>query len=216
VVPKIVDHDQRREEIVAAVWRVIARDGIANTTMRQIAMEAGYSNGVLAHYFSNKEDLMASALLMAHRGVRERTDRRIGRRRGLDALRTLMVEALPLTKQGLIEAKIEASFWGEALGSRSLRRLQNREVDGFRERMRARLAEAETDGELADGIDLDLVAHECLVLVDGLSIQAVMYPAQASRDEQLGLLDALLSRIARTSVTPEAGGGHLAAGAPGR
>ena len=46
VVPKIVDWDARRDEILDATWRVIARDGLVNTTVRAIAREAGCSQGV--------------------------------------------------------------------------------------------------------------------------------------------------------------------------
>jgi len=46
--PKVVDWDARRDEVLAATWRVIARHGLAGTTVRKIAREAGYSAGVLA------------------------------------------------------------------------------------------------------------------------------------------------------------------------
>ncbi len=35
--PKEVDHDARREELLEAVWQVIARDGIDRATIRVIA-----------------------------------------------------------------------------------------------------------------------------------------------------------------------------------
>ena len=38
--PKIVDWDERRDEILSATWRVIARDGIDGATIRAIAKEA--------------------------------------------------------------------------------------------------------------------------------------------------------------------------------
>ena len=44
-VPKIVDHEHRRQELVEAVWRVIGRVGIDGVTIREIAVESGYSTG---------------------------------------------------------------------------------------------------------------------------------------------------------------------------
>ena len=38
--PKIVDWDAQRDEILSATWRVIARDGITGATIRAIAREA--------------------------------------------------------------------------------------------------------------------------------------------------------------------------------
>lgn len=194
-VPKIVDHAARRKEIVAATWRVIARDGLAGTTIREIAREAGYSNGVLAHYFADRDEILASALVMAHQGVRERTDIRIRGLRGLTALRLLLIESLPLHDQGLLEAKIEVSFWGDAVGNSKLMKIQNQEVDTFLDRIRALVAQAVEDGDLDDQADVDAVVRDCHILVDGLSVQAVMYPARTTPEVQVERLDALLDRI---------------------
>ena len=67
--PKIVDWDARRDEILSATWRVIARDGISGATIRAIAREANCSRGILAHYFDDKADILGSALVMSHRRV---------------------------------------------------------------------------------------------------------------------------------------------------
>ena len=78
--PKIVDWDARRDEILSATWRVIARDGIARATIRSIAREAGCSRGILAHYFDDKADILGSALVMSHRRVVARMEARSARR----------------------------------------------------------------------------------------------------------------------------------------
>lgn len=53
--PKIIDHNQRREEIAKQVNFLISEKGIENTTVRAICRRAGFSSGVLAHYFENRE-----------------------------------------------------------------------------------------------------------------------------------------------------------------
>ena len=83
--PKIVDWDARRDEILSATWRVIARDGIARATIRAIAREAGCSRGILAHYFDDKADILGSALVMSRCRNVERA-RAIGSYRFLSAL----------------------------------------------------------------------------------------------------------------------------------
>src|SRR6266481_4824436 len=143
--PKIVDWDARRDEILSATWRVIARDGIAEATIRAIAREAGCSRGILAHYFDDKADILGSALLMSHRRVVARMEAGAA---GLAGLRVIMIEALPLDSQRDLEAQIEISFWGRALGNPALRELQHAEFDRFAERLRGHLAEAEKAGEL--------------------------------------------------------------------
>ncbi|MEU3342976.1 TetR/AcrR family transcriptional regulator [Streptomyces sp. NPDC006668] len=195
--PKVVDHDERRAEIIRATWRVIAREGIANATMRQIAKEAGYSYGVLAHYFSDKADIMASAMVASHRNVIRRTDARDEGTSGLPALRIFMLECLPLDEQRVLEAKVEVSFWGQAVGNAELVKIQNAEVDGLLQMIRQRLAEAEQEGQLRPGLDIDLAVHSCLALIDSLSLRAVLYPARTTNDDQIAMLDALFALIAR-------------------
>jgi AcrR family transcriptional regulator len=197
-VPKIVDHEARRLEIVMATWRVIAVGGLAGTTIREIAREAGCSNGVLAHYFTDRDDILASAMVMAHRGVRDRTDVLIEHMGGLEALRVLMLESLPLDEQRVLEARIEACFWGEAVGNESLMQLQNREVDSFCARVRALLVQARDADQLQPAVDIDGVVDECLMLMDGLSIQAVLNPRRTPPARQTEHLDALLARIRST------------------
>ncbi len=197
--PKIVDHDERRAEIIEATWRVIARDGMANTTTRQIAREAGCSFGVLAHYFSGKDALLASALIASHANVRGRTDVLNQGRSGLPALRTLMLESLPLDEKRIVEAKIEVSFWGFAIGNPALIKIQNSEVDGLWERIHRRLREARDQGELRAGTDIDQATDSCLALIDGLSLRATMYPQRTTKGIQLALLDALFELIGAPS-----------------
>jgi AcrR family transcriptional regulator len=81
--PKIVDWDARRDEILSATWRVIARDGIARATIRAIAREADCSRGILAHYFDDKADILGSALLLSHRRVVARMEARAAGLTGL-------------------------------------------------------------------------------------------------------------------------------------
>ena len=190
--PKLVNWDERRDEILAATWRVIARDGIAKATVRAIAREAHCSAGILAHYFDDKADILGSALMLSHRRVAARMEARAAGRTGLDALRVVMLEALPLDEERDLEAQIEISFWGRALGNLELGAVQNAEFDRFARRLRAHLAEARELGELRDGVDIDLAAHQLLVLIDGLSAQRVLYAARVTAARQRQMLGALL------------------------
>ena len=114
---------------------------------------------------------------------------------GLAALRVIMLEALPLDSERDLEAQIEISFWGRALGNPALRQLQHTEFDRFTGRLRGHLVEAEKDGELREGVDIALAAHQLLVLIDGLSAERVLYPDRVTPDRQQEMLDDLLGRL---------------------
>jgi AcrR family transcriptional regulator len=204
--PKIVDWDARRDEILLATWRVIAREGIARATITAIAREANCSRGILAHYFDDKADILGSALVMSHRRVAARMDTRARGLTGLAALRVVMLEALPLDERRDLEAQIEISFWGRALGTAALRDLQHSEFNHLWARLRRHLTEAAGLGQLRQPVDLDLATHQLVVLIDGLSAERVLYPDRVPAGRQVDMLDHLLDGL-RTA----AGGEHAAA-----
>lgn len=194
--PRNVDHDERRSEIIWAAWRVMAADGIAAATTRGIADEAGYSYGVLAHYFADKTEILGCALVAGHGRIDARADVRNEGKRGLAALRTLLLEHLPLDEQRTQEALVEVGFWGKSADNQELTKIVNAETDRLWDRVTARLTEAADDGELPAGADLDLAANACVALIESLTLRVVLYPARADPDDQLALLDALLAGLA--------------------
>lgn len=68
--PKVVDHDQYRKELLSKCFDLFAEKGYAAITMRQIAQELGVSTGTLYHYFPSKDALFEQLL-------EENTDRDI-------------------------------------------------------------------------------------------------------------------------------------------
>src|SRR5215475_2288988 len=109
--PKKVDHDARREELVLAAWRVIAARGIDEVTIREIAREAGYSSGVLAHYFENKDDLLVHAFRLSHEEINRRYEAELETSDRGEALRAILMDNLPLEERRDLETRIVMSFW---------------------------------------------------------------------------------------------------------
>lgn len=55
--PKIVDHELYRQELLSKCFDIFAQKGYRSVTMRQIAQELGVSTGTLYHYFPSKKEL---------------------------------------------------------------------------------------------------------------------------------------------------------------
>ncbi|MDM3845247.1 MAG: TetR/AcrR family transcriptional regulator [Aphanizomenon gracile PMC649.10] len=55
--PKIVDHEQYRKELLSQCFDLFAAKGYAAITMRQISAGLKVSTGTLYHYFPNKQAL---------------------------------------------------------------------------------------------------------------------------------------------------------------
>lgn len=60
--PRVVDHDERREEILARCVDLFASHGYAALPMRRIAAELGVSTGTLYHYFESKTALFRAMM----------------------------------------------------------------------------------------------------------------------------------------------------------
>lgn len=55
--PKIVDHELYRKQLLNQCFEIFAEKGYSSVTMREIASEIGVSTGTLYHYFPSKESL---------------------------------------------------------------------------------------------------------------------------------------------------------------
>src|ERR1700722_16047666 len=70
--PKVVDHQQRRDEIALVACRVVADYGFEQATIVRIAREAGYTTGMVAHYFDTKQDIIIAALRLILKRIEAR------------------------------------------------------------------------------------------------------------------------------------------------
>ena len=55
--PKIIDHDSYRKELLSKCFDIFAAKGYATLTMRELATELKVSTGTLYHYWSGKEEI---------------------------------------------------------------------------------------------------------------------------------------------------------------
>lgn len=193
--PRVVDHDQRRDEIVAAAARVIAREGMDAATVRRIAVEAGYSSGVLDHYFHGKDDILLSALQGSHERIRQRVVTAMDGRSGLAALRVLLADNLPLDEQRRDETRLEMQFWARSTADESLAAVQRTVAAELHRAVQRRIQEALAAGELMTAVEPRGAADRLLTWVDGLSVHAVLYPEAYPAARQLEMLDAELATI---------------------
>ncbi|MEO5319357.1 TetR/AcrR family transcriptional regulator [Arthrobacter sp. CC3] len=186
--PKIVDHDERRLELVDATWRIIARLGIEGATMREIALEAGFANGALKPYFPTKDTL----LTFAFRHVFNRTNERIREvtagKAGIEALRAFCVEVLPLDAERINEARIVVPFWQKAINDPEKAAIHRESMDQWHAAILGHLAEARTQGDVGAAVDDSAVAGHLLNMLLGAQIAAALAP---DNEADLGLGDQL-------------------------
>ncbi|PRB42121.1 TetR family transcriptional regulator [Arthrobacter sp. MYb23] len=194
--PKIVDHDQRRLELVDATWRIIARLGMEGATMREIAEEAGFANGALKPYFPTKDLLLTSAF--GH--VFNRTNQRIATMTeglsGIAALRAFCAEVLPLDEERVNEARIVIPFWQKALNDAHMAALHSKSMRQWHSTLATHCAAARAAGEIKAPIGDAAVADHLLNMMLGAQIVVALSPAEHFSQDLAGQLDHYLALLA--------------------
>ncbi|MFF9511404.1 TetR/AcrR family transcriptional regulator [Streptomyces sp. NPDC014724] len=164
--PKQVDHQERREVIARALWRVVEQRGAVHLTMREVAQEAGISLGQLQHYFASREAMLSFAMDFAS----EQTSLRVGR--GLqelgerphprDVFRVMLMETLPLHPDARATSRMSAAYVLEALHDENIHaRARDGLIQG-RDLVERLVRQAITDGYIHP--DRDPVAETDLLL----------------------------------------------------
>jgi AcrR family transcriptional regulator len=175
-VPKIVDHDERRLELVDATWRIIARQGLEGATMREIAMEAGYANGALKPYFPTKDTLLEFAFGHVFNQTNQRIAAVTGDKSGIEALRAFCLQVLPLDEERINEARIVIPFWQKAVNDPEKAEIHQRSMDEWVASIRRYLAEARDSGDVRAAVDDAVLARQLLNMLLGAQIEAALAP----------------------------------------
>ncbi|MGC7101269.1 TetR/AcrR family transcriptional regulator [Amycolatopsis lurida] len=193
--PKLVDHDVRRREIIEATWELIAEQGIDNVSLRDIAKAASYATpGVLNHYFGSKDRLLAAAYQL----VCDRTDERIAQvtagRSGLDALERMCGEIVPAGPLTRIEARVALSFWQRAQHEEVLRTIGRTALASWKQQIADHLEAAAASGEIRP-VDAPVVADQLIAFMMGLHVTAMLDGDQLPGERQRQLVAAQLDAL---------------------
>ena len=193
--PKIVDHEARRRDFIAAAYQTIMEEGLANTTVRAVAKKAGYTTGALVHYFADKEELIREALDYFGREVRGRMQSAHRQQTGRAALRETVLESLPTDKRSASSWRVWLALWYHSESSTDMRTEERRRYREWIGRLARMIDESKSLGELPASIDARAEARTLVALVDGLGVQFLMSSARMSAAEMTSVVDRHLDRL---------------------
>jgi len=191
--PKLVDHAQRRDEIALVACQAIARRGFARATVAHIARTAGYTTGMVAHYFESKQQIILAALRL----ILRRMELRLTQRPGATShdLLSVLSEALPIDAQRRTECAFWLAFWGQLPADPELKRLNawiHREYRRLFERcLREHWPES---ARWPARLRAD-VSRSIITFVNGITASAVSSPRDWPASEQVGQLRMHLVRL---------------------
>src|ERR1700675_3908375 len=172
--PKIVDHAQRRDEIAHVACQGVAHYGFGQATVARIARAAGYTTGMVAHYYESKQDIILAALRLILQRIEERLTRE--RASGEANLLQVLSEALAVDAQRFTECAFWMAFWGQVSADKKLKRLNewvHREYLRLYERC---FAEHWPEWQRWPATVRDQVLRSLVTSINGLTAGAVTSP----------------------------------------
>ena len=193
--PKVGVGPVRREQIVRATVRCLAREGYTRLTMKKVAREAGVSQGILHYYFADKRAMLTATLTAVSRDL----DRRVAAAQSRTTrdpaarLRALVRACLEVAVRRPEFWVVFLEFWGEMVHDRRLRAV-NAEVYARTRRLIARLIGEGVRAGRFRAVDPGRAAAVVLGLIDGVSLQLTFDPRAFGVAEAARLCDEALAR----------------------
>ncbi len=185
--PIIVDHEERRLQLARAAMQEISENGLEHLKLADVAHRAGWTNGVLTHYFKNKDELLRETLRITLDEVMREALVDIDDRE--HSLFEAVRRWLPCFPGRMTGWKAWVAFVGNGQFSPSDRATHEEYYNRVTDRLAKRL----------EGDDLGLDAQEAadllLAFMDGLSTRVVMEPDQWPRDRQESLLATFIQML---------------------
>ncbi|MFD7021871.1 TetR/AcrR family transcriptional regulator [Promicromonospora sukumoe] len=185
--PRVVDHEERRWEIVFALWLVIAQQGIEGVSLRHVAAEAGVSMGRIQHYFGTKDALVlagCTALVdRAYGGYQETADAAPRER-----LLHVMSQQIPRDDAGRVGVSVWYAYVAKSINDAAVRQVLAEARRGAEDEC-VRLIVADRDVSAEAALT---PARRLLALADGLTLRVLVRDLEAG--EALGMLEAEVGR----------------------
>jgi AcrR family transcriptional regulator len=201
VVPKRVDHEERRRQIADALLRTAAARGLHATGMREVAAEAGVSLRLVQYYFGTKEELLLFGMqhlaarfgegaMTRIRRIKETGDQASPR----DVIAAILAEALPADDERRTFAVLNAAYFAlaltdPALATAPLVKNTNAVIDVIDAQLRAAQARGDTPAHL----DPDAEALSLLAMSAGLANSVL--GGLSSAEQAQAVIDYHLDRL---------------------
>jgi TetR/AcrR family transcriptional regulator, transcriptional repressor of aconitase len=191
--PKISDEKRnaRREQILAGARRCFAEHGYEGATVARLEAEIGLSRGAIFNYFSSKEDLFVELAVQDSARMSE-----VWVNEGLEAILRAILELDPAWLNVNLElirrVRTDLPF---------RERIEQRQ-QAFMPVNRARIEEAQRDGELRSDLEPRQIGQFVNLVLNGLALQRASGEEPPPMDLMLGLLEDAIGGSARPGTRP--------------
>ena len=201
--PRFVDPEQRKNDILDATVEAIAEGGFPHLTVRSLAKRLGGSSTLVTHYFANREELLSALADRVLKDAAEKSAELLEISDPDDRLRAVLEWFLPNTPESLKIERVRIVLVAHKATEPVVADMSARMEPGMRGLMRQALA------EFVDPEDLEGMVDLLRAWTSGVVLSAVEHPEIWTPERQMQALDRFVSSLslplaARPSAAPSA------------
>ncbi|GLS40303.1 TetR family transcriptional regulator [Mesorhizobium tianshanense] len=190
--PKVVDHDLRREQLAASACEAIAEWGLDKVKLVKVARSAGFTTGALTHYFPDKASLLLAAQRFAMKSMSVRIVQRLAT--NPKDYFSALCEALPIHPAAARESLVWYYFWMRSLSDPMIREAQAAEHAAWLEQVKTCIAGLSRRSAYLSQQEMEDEAEELIAFINGIAIRAVLEPKAWPARRQITSLKRYLTR----------------------
>jgi AcrR family transcriptional regulator len=162
---------QAETALLNAAAELVVEEGVHSLTLARVGERAGYSRGLITHYFGSKQALLERLAYASQSGFVPGLD---GMPPGLDRLLRLIDGYIGALGQLRMPSRAFLLLWAEAATASELARIFRERDEAFRADLREDVAAGIADGTVRPDVAADEVAVAVLAQLRGIGLQRLV------------------------------------------
>lgn len=193
--------DQAEAALLNAAAELVIEEGVHSLTLARVGERAGYSRGLITHYFGTKQALLHRLAYAAQSGFVAGLE---GMPPGLDRLLRLIDGYIGALGQLRMPNRAFLLLWAEAATAADLARIFSERDEAFRADLRQDVAAGIADGTIRPNAAAEEAAVAILAQLRGIGLQRLV-DSSAVDTERLrrSLTEYWRRALAPAALTPE-------------
>ena len=192
-----VKHSEKRQEILAAAARCIARDGFRGASTADICREAGISPGHLYHYFTSKEAILTDITAQGMERVAERFSALMKSDNAVSALIAEIGRHKDKSKKDpekKVHNRLMLEMLTEAGRNPAIAKIVQKNSAMLHSLLLDFIENGQRRGQIDPDLDARLAAAMLIGVIDGMRTLSIRFP-EVDIKSNLNMLQTLIARF---------------------
>ncbi|SDW20670.1 DNA-binding transcriptional regulator, AcrR family [Marinococcus luteus] len=183
--PKLIDHEKKKEQIVEYTWQSIVNSGAKGATVRNIAKLAEMTPGQIRYYYPTHSSLLNAVMEKVNHKVAQRIREIFGQKNLTEKERVIqaILAVLPLDDDRYADMEVWMAFQYEIheAGTNSM-------GDEIRLLIQKSLQHLNEKQMLQEDLPVELTVMRAHALIDGLALHKLLTPDRIDNENAMKLI----------------------------